>query len=69
MTIVEWPSEKKNPTVVGRWPSCINRRVDIVDGGDVVGIERMGEPERVGNARRTDEQRVMMKHQQREAAR
>ena len=26
-TTVEWPSEKKRPTVIGRLPSCINLRV------------------------------------------
>ena len=26
-TIVEWPSEKKNPTLRGRWPSFISLRV------------------------------------------
>ena len=26
-TIVEWPSEKKNPTPSGRWPSAISLRV------------------------------------------
>ena len=26
-TIVEWPSEKKNPTPTGRCPSCISFRV------------------------------------------
>lgn len=26
-TTVEWPSEKKSPTVMGRVPSCINLRV------------------------------------------
>ena len=26
-TIVEWPSEKKNPTLSGRWPSAISLRV------------------------------------------
>ena len=26
-TIVEWPSEKKNPTLSGRWPSAISFRV------------------------------------------
>ena len=28
-TTVEWPSEKKNPTVIGRLPSCINLRVTL----------------------------------------
>ena len=26
-TIVEWPSEKKKPTLTGRWPSVISLRV------------------------------------------
>ena len=26
-TIVEWPSEKKKPTLSGRWPSVISLRV------------------------------------------
>ena len=26
-TIVEWPSEKKKPTLSGRWPSAISLRV------------------------------------------
>ena len=26
-TTVEWPREKKRPTVIGRLPSCINLRV------------------------------------------
>ncbi len=26
-TIVEWPSEKKNPTLSGRWPSLMSFRV------------------------------------------
>ena len=26
-TTVEWPSEKKNPTLSGRWPSAISLRV------------------------------------------
>ena len=26
-TTVECPSEKKNPTLSGRWPSCMNLRV------------------------------------------
>ena len=28
-TTVEWPSEKKNPTPMGRRPSCINLRVTL----------------------------------------
>ena len=28
-TIVEWPNEKKKPTVTGRLPSCISLRVTL----------------------------------------
>src|SRR2546430_8844511 len=27
ITTVEWPSAKKRPTPIGRWPSCISLRV------------------------------------------
>ncbi len=43
-TIVEWPSEKKNPNENGRgWPvpcrSCMHLAGGVVDGRDVVGVE------------------------------
>ena len=43
----EWPSEKNKPTETGRLPSCISLRTTL-SMGDVVGIDRMAQPEHIG---------------------
>ena len=53
-TIVEWPSENQKPTdsgLRGRGPSCVVGQQlagGVVDGGDVVGVEGVPQPEGVG---------------------
>ena len=47
-TIVECPSEKKKPTLSGRWPSRHQLAGGVVDRADVVGVEGVAQPERVG---------------------
>ena len=47
-TTLEWPSEKKKPTLSGRWPSRHQLARRVVDRADVVGVERVAHAERVG---------------------
>ena len=47
-TIVECPSEKKNPTPIGRLPVCEHLARRVVDRRDVVGVERVSQAEAVG---------------------
>ena len=47
-TIVEWPSEKKNPTL--ERPLTVGHQLarGVVDRADVIGVERVAQTERVG---------------------
>jgi len=41
--------EKESPTVIGRLPSCINLRVNVVDRGDVIRVDRVPQSEAIGD--------------------
>ena len=56
-TMVEWPSEKKKPTAVGLLAFLHQLADDVVDGGDVVGIEGVPQAERVGEERDAEQRR------------
>jgi hypothetical protein len=67
ITIVEWPSEKKNPTATGRWPYCISFRVtlSIIYRGDVIRIDSVAKPESVGEDSGAQEQRIVVQRKKR----
>ncbi len=46
--MVEWPSEKKYPTLSGRLPVMDQLAGGVVDGRNVIGIEGVAHPQRVG---------------------
>ena len=72
---VEWPSEKKKPTLSGRCPSRHQLARRVVDRADVVGVEGMAHAERVGRDPDADaedaaaEVEVCRRHERRAAGR
>ncbi len=56
-TIVEWPSEKKKPTLIGRLPSAHQLARGVVDRRDVIGVEGVTQAERVGGHADPDRER------------
>jgi len=69
ITTVECPSEKKEsdsyrPLAILHEPSR-----DVVDRGDVIGVDGMAQPERIGEQRRSQQQRMRCKEPERQAPR
>jgi len=55
---VECPSEKKKPTPTGLLQQG-SKPVGVVDGRDVVGVEGVAQPERVGQTAKGQEARML----------
>jgi hypothetical protein len=55
--MVECPSENIRPTLAG----LHQLTGDVVDGGDVVGVHRMPQAERIGEQARPHQQRIVVK--------
>ena len=60
-TIVECPSEKNRPTPTGRRPFLHQFARHIVDRRDMVGVEGVAEAETIGERRRPEQHRKIMK--------
>ena len=64
-TMVEWPSEKKKPTRDRLFALLHQLARHVVNRRDVVGVHRMTQAERVGQERRAQQNRMIMKGDQR----
>ena len=64
-TTVEWPSEKNRPSADRPLALLHQLARDVVDGGDVVGIDRVAQPEAVGEEAGAEQHRMVVERDQR----